>query len=138
VLVEVDTAPKDEWLPCADNFSTFIYCQIWDWGHHQSRTEVAAQEEALDPVDLSFLSTVFRQRPSTYGWPGNTNYRFEAEDAGILIWDAGDRGADWFVRARAQSQLRSVLERIWHCGNLAQTLYDLDPEAEQVLKKLRG
>ena len=140
-LVEVDTAPNDEWLPCADKFSTFVYCQIWDYRHvlniGNDGVGVSAQELGLAQADLQFLQANFLQRPSTCCWPGNANYRFEAQDGGILIWE-GKRQADWFVSARTPASLHALLSRIWHCGNLAGTLYDTTPTAVEVLRDLRG
>ncbi len=136
VLVKIDTALEDEWLRCADTFSTFVYCQVWDY--RQGGTQVSAQEVALDAADLQFLSATFPKRPSTHGWPGKTNYRFEAENGHILLWDGENRGADWFISAKTPASLRAILSRIWHCGNLAETLYDITPEAADVLRDLRG
>ena len=140
VVVEVDTAPNDEWLHCTDNFSTFAYCQIWDhrhaWVLADGGISVAAQELALAEADLRFLKANFLQRPSTYGWPGKTNHRFEGQGGGILIWEGSDQ-ADWFASAKTPASLRALLSQVWHCGNLAETLYDLAPEAAAVLRALR-
>lgn len=135
VVVEVDTAPNDEWLHCTEKFST-LNCQIWD--HTDEGVGVAAQELELAEADLQFLKANFLQRPSTYGWPGKTNYRFEGQGGRILIWDGGDQGVDWFVSAKTPASLRVTLSRIWHCGSLAETLYDLTPEAAAVLRELRA
>lgn len=135
VFVDVDTAPNDEWLLCADKFSTFIYCQIWD--HGRQGVGVAAQELELATSDLELLGTNFSPRPSTYGWPGNTNYRFETDDGRILIWDSEHKGVDWLVSATSPADLRVVLSRIWRCGSLAETLHAVTPEAVGVLRSLR-
>ena len=140
ILVQVDMASTDkwQWLCCADKFSTFIYCQIWDYRHVlDGGIGVSAQELELVRADPEFLKANFRQRPSTYGWPGKTNYRFEAVNGGILIWE-GKEQTDWFVCARTSASLHTILSQIWRCGNLAETLYDLTPESEEVLRKLRG
>jgi hypothetical protein len=140
VVVEVDTAPNDQWLHCTDKFTTFVYCQIWDhrqvWTIEDGGINVEAQEHQLAEADLEFLKANFLQRPSTYGWPGKTTYRFEAQDGGILIWE-GKRQTDWFVSAPTPASLRILLSKIWHCGNLAETLHDLIPESEAVLRDLR-
>lgn len=141
VLVEVDTAPNDQWLHC-DKFSTFVCCQIWDhrqaWTIEDGGISVSAQEPELAEADLQFLKANFVQRPSTYGWPGKTTYRFEVRGGGILIWDRHDRKADWFVSAQTPASLHTLLSKIWHCGNLVETLYDLTPESGEVLRDLRG
>jgi hypothetical protein len=140
VVVEVDTAPNDEWLHCADKFSTFVYCQIWDHrralAHRYTRVGVAAQEYDLAEDDLEFLKSNLLQRPSTNIWPGNANYRFEGNDGGILIWH-GRSGADWFVSAPTPASLHALLSKVWRCGTLADTLYDITPESTEVLRGLR-
>jgi len=139
VVVEVDTAPNDEWLHCADKFSTLVYCQIWDDRHAlDGRIGVSAQGLELADADIEFLKANFVQRPSTYGWPGKSNYRFEGQGGGILIWDGEDRGTDWFVSAKTPASLHAILSQIWQCGNLTQTLYGLVPESEEALRDLRG
>ena len=138
VVVEVDTAPNDEWLPCADRFSTFVYCQIWDHRRGCASAIVAAQELEFPELDLQFLKSNFVQHPSTYGWPGRSNYRFEDQDGAILIWDSEEQGADWFASARTPASLHAVLSRIWHCGNLAETMYSVTPEAANILRVLRA
>ena len=140
VLVQVDSASNDkwQWLHCAEQFSTFVYCQIWDHRHAlDGGIGVSAQELESAEADLQFLKANFVQGPSTYGWPGRTNYRFEGQDGGILIWDGEDRGTDWFVSAQTPASLRTLLSKIWHCGNLAETLYDLNVESAEVLRELR-
>jgi hypothetical protein len=137
VVVEVDTAPNAVWLPCADRFSTFIWCQIWD---HLSTNlvGVAAQEIELSSTDLEFLMSNFDQLPTTKGWPGHNNHRFKNRYGTILIWDDEYRGVDWFVSARSHSDLATLLCSIWHCGGLSQSLYDIHGDAADVLDQMRG
>jgi hypothetical protein len=100
---------------------------------------VSAQEIELSEQDFSFLRRTFQQLHTTYGWPGSANYRFMSEGAAILIWDGKDRGGvDWFVSAPSVSDLRKLLAKIWHCGNLARSMYGTDAKAEEVLRELRS
>jgi len=137
VVVEVDTAPDADWLPCTDRFSVFVWSQIWD--HSQRAVGVSAQEIELSEQDFRFLTRNCQQLHTTYGWPGSVNYRFKSEDAAILIWDAKDRGGvDWFVSAPSVSGLRKLLAKIWHCGSLAKSMYGTDAKAQEVLQELRS
>ena len=137
VVNEETSAPNAIWLPCADSFSTFIWCQIWDRVGPES-VGVFAQDRELSPKDLSFLKSSFHQLPTTKAWPGRSNYRFENDDGKIIIWDGEDRGmADWFIYARTTPGLKRLLEKIWHCGRLAESLYG-DGEGERVLTEMRG
>jgi hypothetical protein len=135
VVVEVDTAPEAIWLPCADHFSTFIWCQIWDRSFRE--VGVAAQETELSRSDLAFLKSHFRELPTTNRWPGNANYRFGNECGAILIWHGGG-GADWFAWSRTTSGLEALLRSIWHCGELSRTFYEVEGRADAILKKLRS
>jgi hypothetical protein len=135
VVVEVDTAPDANWVEVVDRFSTFVWCQIWD--HSQDAVGVAAQETQLSNDDLQFLKSNLHELHTTYGWPGDVNYRFEWENARILIWDGQDRGADWFVSAPSSSELSGLLAKIWRCGDLAKSLYG-DGEADDVMRELRN
>jgi hypothetical protein len=135
VVVEVDTAPDAKWLACTDRFSTFVWCQIWD--HSQLAVGVSAQEIELSEHDLHFLRSNFYEIHTTYGWPGSVNYRFKSEKAAIRIWDGKDRGVDWFVSAPSATELKRLLAKVWHCGDLARSMYG-DGEAEEVLRELRS
>jgi hypothetical protein len=135
VVVEVDTAPNAIWLTCADRFSTFVCCQIWD--HLRLGMRVSAQEIELSERDLRFLESNFHRLHTTYGWPGRVNYRFESRNASILIWDGKDRGVDWFLSAPTASELEDLLGTVWRCGNLAESMYG-DGVAEEVLRRMRS
>jgi hypothetical protein len=135
IVVEVDTAPNDKWLPCSEHFSTFVWCQIWD--HTSHSFGVMAQETELADVDIEYLASCFPRNPTTFGWPGKTNYRFGAQDSGILIWDGEDSGVDWHLSARTSHGLSKLIEKVWHCGELATTLYG-DGESAEVLRAVRS
>lgn len=135
VVVEVDTAPNAKWIRCADHFSTFVWCQIWD--HSPLAVSVSSQEIELVDRDVCYLQANFQQLHTTYGWPGRVNYRFESAKASILIWDGKDRGVDWFLSAPTAPDLKELLAKIWHCGNLAKSMYG-DGEANEVLRQMRN
>jgi hypothetical protein len=139
VVNEETSAPGAVWLPCADSFSTFIWSQIWDRVGSET-VGVDANGVELLAKDLELLKSCFDQRPTTWGWPGRSNYRFENSDGRIIVYDGEDRGrggADWHVYARTIPGLKRLLEKIWHCSQLAESLYG-DEEGEDVLKELRG
>jgi hypothetical protein len=138
VVNEETSAPGAVWLPCADSFSTFIWCQIWDRTGPEI-VGVDANGVELLPRDLELLKSCFRQRPTTWAWPGKSNYRFENDDGRIIVYDGEDRGgwADWHVYGRTTAGLKSLLEKIWHCGAIAECLYG-DEEGEKVLTELRN
>lgn len=134
VVVEVNTAPNEQWLPYAERFSEFIFSWIWD--HLPRAAFCEAQELDLSSADLEFLRAQFESRSVTYSWPGDSNHRFESPDGRILIWQ-GTHGADWLVSAESAAGLRRVLERVWRCGNLSKTLYGADEIAMATLGLIR-
>ena len=135
VLVEVDSAPKDNWVLHAGTFSEFIYCRVWDsplWGFSCS-----PQEPVLREYDLKLLRSRFLAEPTTYGWPGDAQVRFTAPQGRILLWITQSCGVDWKVSARTADQLESLVQAVWDIGTLASTLYGPGAPGESVLSKLR-
>jgi len=135
VVVEVDSAPNEVWLPLASSFSEFIFCQIWD--HPQNFGQCCAQEADLTENDWQYLQNKFVAGPKTTAWPGTVNLRFHSADGRILIWYAEDHGADWFLFAPAEEEMVRLLRNVWSCGDLATTLYARDNVAEQALTRVR-
>ena len=135
VVVTVDTAPCEVWLPLAPSFSEFVYCQIWDYAPMSARCE--AQEPEFTPETLAFLRSKFQEGPATYGWPGSQNYRFTTPWGRLLIWHADNSGADWFLRASNHGDLEHLLCAVWQCGTLTKTLRGYDHEGEACLQRVR-
>lgn len=136
VMVEVDSAPNENWCKLASSFSEFIYCQIWD--HPQDVAQCGAQESDLAATDLELLQRHFKSGPTTSAWPGSINRRFTSADGRILIWFAEDHGADWFLYANSAEQMERLIRSVWKCGNLASTLYGNDEAAERALARVRA
>jgi hypothetical protein len=137
--VVVARDPDLEWRACAERFSTFIACQVWD--HREvfadHRIVLAAQESPLDATDLAFLRSRFSENPTTHGWPGDNQYRFERGDSRVLIWDA-EHQADWWISATTEASLAGLTRELWRCADLPQSLYSNDPRGESVLRELRS
>jgi hypothetical protein len=55
----------------------------------------------------------------------------------ILVNDAGEYGADWFISAQGAPELIALLKKIWRCGTLSASLYGYDDVADNVLKQMR-
>lgn len=142
VLVARD--PELEWRPYAPCFSTFIECQMWDQSvigaaaaPGGSRILLQAQDAVLRPGDLRSLRQIFEEKPTTHGWPGENQYRFECDTGGLLIWDSEDQ-ADWFIAARSESALMKVATDVWNCGGLRESLWSNDERGEKLLKEIRS
>ncbi|WP_394831397.1 SMI1/KNR4 family protein [Pendulispora rubella] len=141
VLVACD--PDYEWQPCAETFSSFIECQIWDHAEiladttPHARMVIQAQDLPLRSDDLAFLRRNFTERTTTRGWPGDIQYRFEHGETRLLLWDGEDQ-ADWWICARTSENLTEIVEKLWYCGDLRATLWSNDPRAEEVLQNVRA
>jgi hypothetical protein len=141
--VVVARDPDLQWRPCAASFSTFIGCQVWDHSELWVGTEpggrrilLQAQDAPLRPDDLHFLRECFQEKPTTHGWPGENQYRFEGDEARLLLWDGEDQ-ADWFITATTEAGLVKVASDLWNCGSLRTVLWSNDERGERLLKKLR-
>jgi hypothetical protein len=79
VVVEVDSGTPPRWRRCADRFSCWLKCQVLDRTLWQS-SWFFAQAAPMSPEVLSRLRRCFEEGSQTYGWPGETNYRFYNAD----------------------------------------------------------
>jgi hypothetical protein len=133
--------PDLEWHPCASSFSTFVACQVWDHAEvladASDRVVLAAQAAPLRKVDLEFLRVRFHERPTTHGWPGKHQYRFDRDDARVLVRDGGDQ-ADWWLATSSQGSAKALAREVWCCADLATSLWSNDPRGAGVLQRLRG
>ena len=138
VLVEVDS-DGTVWQPCAEEFSTYVYTCVWDY--HVVRNQpalVQAQNGPLSPQALLALQELFAERPTTVGWPGNAQYRFDGGQHGVLIWSMEAQMADWFVGAADASSLEKTLRLIWHLDGVGESFYDCSEIAKVILAKLKS
>jgi hypothetical protein len=134
VLVAVD--PGYEWRPHASTFSSFIACQVWDHPEEDERVRLAAQAVELSPHDLAEMRRRFCERATTHGWPTTNIFRFERDDARVLIWDA-DGQADWWLSAESDVNVTALARELWAMGNLKSSLYGIDKRGDAILSLLR-
>jgi len=142
--VVVARDPDLAWRPCAETFSAFIECQAWDLSEIGSGTEpggprllLQAQDRPLQVDDLRLLRRDFEERPTTQGWPGASQHRFQRGEARVLLWNGEDQ-ADWFISAASEAGLAEVAGGLWACGDLRGTLWSHDERCARVLETLRS
>jgi len=148
VLV-VENESGASWLHCSDRFSTFVYTRIWDFQPWVEKwLMLEAQDEPLSPADLASLKNRFHERPSTYAMmshPNVTSYRFDSSHGRIVIHTGTDspsesrlyEQADWFLHAKSPNSLEALAREVWHCADLATTLYGFNEDEGAVLDRLR-
>jgi hypothetical protein len=136
VYVDVDSNGV-QWDLQAPTFSAYVYSCVWDYVFVLDQSVlVQAQNEPLSTEAIGELRGRFRQQPSTFGWPGNTQHRFAGNGHAILIW-AGEEQADWFVGAHDPVSLESVVREVWMLDNVGQSFYDCDEMGKIVLDRIR-
>jgi hypothetical protein len=135
--------PDLGWRVCAESFSTFVGCQVWDHteifdsADPPARILLQAQDVPLRSDDLAFLRRSFEARATTHGWPGDDQYRFERGDARILIWDSEGQ-ADWWITATTPGGLAALVAELWNCGGLRRSMWSNDTRGTEVLDTLRA
>jgi hypothetical protein len=72
----------------------------------------------------------------TYGWPGETQYRFSADDQRILIWV--EQGyANWFLAASTEDTLASLVSKLNFIASFSGTLHAHTAAGQRILEKVR-
>jgi hypothetical protein len=145
VLIEVDGAPGEpSWREYAASVSAWVAASAWDKAAFDLPLGLTAQDRPLADSDLRLLEREFNSGPATFGWPGETVWRFEWQDQRVLVW-AGADGADWWLLAETAEALGDLAGTLWSCGGLAGSLsavqLDVDDEdgaaESRVLAELR-
>jgi hypothetical protein len=124
VVNYADIADLSEWVPQTDTFSDYIFCSIWDCVALSSEWLLQAQNGPLTEGTLDSLRLHFRESVRTYGWPGDTQYRFEGDGQWLLIWSAG--GADWFLAADDELSLAEAARKPWHLDDVGKAFWSND------------
>ncbi len=134
VLVAFDSAPNAVWLPCADSFSDFVNTIVSNFNHSLM---LCAQAKELNSVDLEFLRQSFTIGFQTHNFPGKENYRFSAADQYILIWNS-DGQADWHLQSDSAAGLTALVDRVYKCSDVFESLYANDEIGSQILRNKRA
>src|SRR4029077_19506511 len=124
VVVEVGAATPPRWRRCAHRFICGLKCQVLDRTLWQS-SWFFAQADPLSPEVLSRLRRCFEEGPQTYGWPGNTNYRFYNARSRLLLCD-GDEQCDWSIQL-ASAELAAASRNRGNCGDRGQLICAAGP-----------
>jgi len=139
VVVEVDSWPDPNWIPCADRFSTFLFCQFWDYcgGPCDLRSNllIANVYEDLTADTLGALRRDFEELPSTFGWPAGTNLRFQGHGGSILIWH-DKRETDWHLVGKTEPDLARLLRKLRDSGVLKHAPHTYDQPKEPILRSI--
>jgi hypothetical protein len=136
VVVEVDSGTPPQWQRCADRFSCWLKCQVLDQNLWES-SWFFAQAAPLSTEVLSRLRRSFEEGPVTYGFPGDTNYRFHNARSRLLLWH-GDDQCDWSIQPTSAELAAAALDEIEEIAGIGDNLYALRDEHEQALRQWRA
>jgi hypothetical protein len=138
VVIEVDTAPNDQWLTYVDSFSDFVYTQVWDNCGKDYRYYFNAIDDQLKPDEVIYLQSCYKENIRTYGWPGDVNYRFYNDDVRILVWNSESHGqADWFIFTKSEAATVDLMKRLYSISDLKHTLESWEKDDLDVLNQAK-
>jgi hypothetical protein len=115
VLVEVDTAPNERWLPHAARFSTWAYVQAWEVAAARMPVQaVAAGQPRGNLPTLLRVRDTFEALDSTFGWPGDRQERLYRDGVRIIAWH--EEAIDWSLYAESVELLHEAIRSLRNCG----------------------
>ncbi|HEY3496077.1 MAG TPA: SMI1/KNR4 family protein [Polyangiaceae bacterium] len=133
VQVEVDSGDPPTWQACAEHFSTWLYCQVFDRKLLESAM-FAAQAEPLAPAVLRELGASMMEGPRTRAWPGRENIRLRCELGEVLLW-SGDDQCDWWIAPRSPDTATALLDRLRLSAAFEAWLYPLRDAGREALQR---
>lgn len=113
VFVLFESTPR-KWLQACDKFSTFIYTRLFDYRYwadqHLSRMEISL---SLNDQILAGLRSSYEEHPTTYGWPGDMQYRFSKNDQRIVLMESEGQ-TDWYFSADTPQAVEEIYQKYRH------------------------
>lgn len=134
VLVQVDG--RHGWRLCADSFEVWLWCQVFDLLTF-GQPAYAAQAEPLSHSQIRELEARFEPGPRTFGWPGETTYRFRHSLGSVLLWSAADQ-CDWWVTPRDLPSALDLLRLLPVSDTSRRRFYALSPAGRPALDLWRS
>jgi hypothetical protein len=127
----------DPLIEFAPSVAEFVYAMAWDCHRFEQRPLLQAQAKPLDPPSLAALRSRYREVTETRGFPADNTYRFEGEGGLMVTLWSGKSQCDWFVTAGDPVSLAREVEWQLTLSDLMDSFWSNDPEAEELLTKLR-
>jgi hypothetical protein len=62
---------------------------------------------------LASLRRAYEERPITYGWPGDTQYRFSKNDQRIVLMQSEGQ-TDWYFSADTPQAVEEIYQKYRH------------------------
>lgn len=118
----------------AADVAAYVAARRWDRRALSVEPLLQAQAEPVDEETLAHLRSRYDQLPSTSGWPGGTQYRFERAGVRILLWAAGDQ-CDWWISGDAD-RLADAAKALLPYSNLREALWSNDQPGQDLVDRL--
>ena len=138
VLVGGDLAAgvDDTTVAYARSVEDYVAARRWDHACLNRMPLIQAQAAELDARSLAMLRERYDEQPSTKGWPGAVQYRFERGGVRILLWSSRDQ-CDWWISSARPDQLPEAVEQLMSLSDLRTSLWSSDGSGEALLDQIR-
>jgi hypothetical protein len=110
----------------------FITARRWDRLCLSREPLLQAQAHPLDTGSLAYLTGEFDQGTTTYGWPCEVNYRFQAADVRVMLWACAEQ-CDWWISG-PEPDMAALLPSLRTLSNLAESLWANDKKGGALLR----
>jgi hypothetical protein len=119
----------------AASVADFIAARRWDRQCLRRDPVLQAQAPELDETSLARLEGLLSPGPSTAGWPGSSQYRFEGGGVRVMLW-VREGQCDWWVSAASEAQLTAFTARLIDLPGLRGYLWAASDAGERALRRL--
>jgi hypothetical protein len=119
----------------AASVADFIAVRRWDRQCLRRDSLLQAQAPELDEASLTRLAGLLSPGPSTAGWPGSSQYRFEGGGVRVMLWDQEGQ-CDWWISAASEAQLTAFTAQLIDLPGLRGYLWANSDAGERILREL--
>jgi hypothetical protein len=115
VMINLNPPDENAWRDCAEHFSSFVFCRVFDHIHWYDDLMYGEIYGPLTDRDLAFLRDRFTEEPMTRNRADSPTYRFSEGERRIVIWTMEGQ-SDWYVSSNTQAdlkELKGILQPLW-------------------------
>lgn len=126
----------DSTVEFAPNVQAYVDARRWDYQCLGRVPLIQAQAGDLTDEAASHLAAHYEQVPSTRGWPGAVQLRYQRGSTQLMLWSA-DGQCDWWISAGSVVDLEAAVREVIGLPDLAGSLWSNDAEGELLLDRVR-
>jgi hypothetical protein len=113
----------------------FIAVRRWDRECLSGGPLLQAQAPEQQDPSLAQLEALLSPAPSTAGWPGSRQYRFDGDGKRVMLWTHAGQ-CDWWISAASEPQLKALTAALIDLPGLRGYLWATSDASERVLTGL--